>query len=122
MTPRVYAEEGKAKEFGIFKETSDPYDNDKASGKITLTEATYIGGELYMIPLQIYETSHPLLLKAVCLITILIDDRIKGGTYGVIQGNNIRTVEITCDGTARYDDNGHRSPAVWSLVPEGNHF
>lgn len=110
---RFYATEYAGRVFDIFEEISDPYDNDKAVGQIELHEAKYIGGELYMIPMQIYQAENPLFLKAVCLISELFED--ETGSYTEIRGNNIRTVEITCDGIARYDDNGHRSPETYDL-------
>lgn len=112
------AVEYRAETFEIYKEDGDPYSNDKSDGTIELAEASYIGGDLYMIPLQIFKTSHPLLLKAVVLISDLYGSGFD--TYGMIRGNNIRTVELSVCGFARYDDNGRRSPETWDLRPAPN--
>lgn len=112
------AVEYRAATFEIFSDDKDPYDNDKALGTIELAEATYIGGDLYMIPLQIFKTAHPLLLKAVVLISDLHGN--DAHSYGVIRGNNIRTVELSACGFARYDEDGHRTPEVWDLRPAPN--
>ena len=101
--------------FDIYSDNKDPYDNDKAIGTIELAEATYIGGDLYMIPMQIFKTEHPLLLKAIVLISDLYGNDTH--SYGMIRGNNIRSVELSVCGFARYDEDGRRSPEAWDLRP-----
>ena len=64
----IEAEEGKLRTFPIFKETGSPYENDEPVGKIELKQAQYVGGDLYAIPMQVYETENPLTLKIVYLL------------------------------------------------------
>ncbi len=97
---RVIAEmeaaEGKHRIFGIFRNSDSPCENDSPTGSIELKQAEYIGGDLYVIPLQVYETDNPVALKLVYLVSDLYYRGEKN--FAELRENNIRAGKLTRDG------------------------
>lgn len=102
----IEAEEGKLRTFPIFKETGSPYENDEPVGKIELKQAQYVGGDLYAIPMQVYETENPLTLKIVYLLGNLFCRN--NVSMATVDGNNIRVSEMTRDGVMIHRHPGER--------------
>ena len=97
------AEEFKSREFDIYDDIPDPYDNTKSVGKISLEQAVYCGGDLYIVPMQVFKTENPLLLKVVFLISDLYWIEKGETSMAEINGCNIRISDMTYDGKLRWD-------------------
>ncbi|MDR1399421.1 MAG: hypothetical protein LBJ41_05825 [Treponema sp.] len=89
------AKEYKARRFKIFKETIAPYKTQEPLGEIELVEAVYVGGELYVVPMQVYQTENPGLLKVVFLLSDLSFQH--NISFADINNNNIRSEMMTLD-------------------------
>ena len=100
--------------FNIFPETPTPYGNTTPVGSIDLNGATYCGGDLHIIPMQVFTTEDPQMLKVVILIADLgWDDT---GCFAEINGCNIRTTEMTTDGQIRWDTGASDCPKVYDIL------
>jgi len=120
---RLYpATEYKGRVFKIYKELKDPYDSQKADGEIELSEGVYIGGDLYIIPMQVYRTENPALLKVVFLVGTggcgLWYSNLLEGTFADITGNNIRVAYMTLDRKLYYHSGASDCSGIYELVPE----
>lgn len=113
----IKAEEGKTSIFNIFRESGSPYSSDKAQESIELEQAKYIGGDLYVIPMQVYKTENPLLLKVIYLVADLWWTP-EGESRAEITGNNIRVGEMTTDGKLLHKTPGERDldGKEWAVV------
>ena len=129
----IPATEYKGRVFAIQNESPDPYPNSEPknpyryNGKdkidtIELAEATYMGGDLYIVPLQVYWTDNPAMLKVVFLVEcggcgMWYSDAI-GGSFAKITQNNIRTAYMTHDRKLQYwSGAGDDGSGIWDLAP-----
>lgn len=111
---RFYIEDSRL--FGIFPETPTPYNNTAPVGSIKLNGATYCGGDLHIIPMQVFATDTPDILKVAILVAdVCWDD---GGCFAEINGCNIRTTEMTTDGQIRWDTGAIDCPKVYDILAE----
>jgi hypothetical protein len=129
---RFMATEYKGRVFPIYEEIKDPYSNQKPGSshrgglwygkelenEIELAGASYIGGDLYVIPMQVYRSENPALLKVVFLVADLSYTERLGGTFAEITGNNIRTAYMTLDKKLFYHSGaGDAGSGEWDLTP-----
>ena len=136
LTPgvcRYLATEHKGRLFSIYNEVRDPYPNqvkkapahmNVSSDTIELSEATYMGGGLYIIPMQIYWTETPALLKVVFIIgngdgeSGMLYSPELGDTFAAITENNIRTAYMTFDKKLFYHSGAFDCKGVYDLSPQ----
>ena len=86
--------------------------------EIELAGASYIGGDLYIVPMQVYRSENPALLKVVFLVSDLMHTERLGGTFAEIQENNIRTAYMTLDRKLFYHSGaGDAGSGEWDLTP-----
>ena len=129
---RFIATEYKGRVFNIYEEIKDPHSTQKpgSSGRvglwygkalddeIELAGASYIGGDLYIIPMQVYRSENPALLKVVFLVADLYHTDLLGGTFAEIGENNIRTAYMTLDKILYYHSGaGDAGSGEWNLTP-----
>ena len=128
---RYTATEYQGRVFNIYNESKDPYPNQARqapahinieSDVIELSEATYMGGDLYIIPMQVYWTETPALLKVVFLIGCggsgLFYSPALGNTFAEITNNNIRTAYMTFDKKLYYHSGACDCKGVYDLSPQ----
>lgn len=116
------ATEYKGRMFKIFKEVKDPYFNQKQVGDIELSEGVYIGGDLYIVPMQVYETDNPALLKVVFLVagggcSMMYSPALES-TFAEITENNIRTALMTLDRKLYYHSGAIDCDGIYDLAPQ----
>ena len=132
-TRKVVASEYKGRTFNIFEEIRDPYPaqwpgssdrtgiyyGERLADEIELVEAMYIGGDLYIVPLQVYRSENPALLKVVFLVSDIGYSERLGGTYAEIWQNNIRTAYMTLDRVLYYHSGaGDAGGGEWDMKPD----
>ena len=131
-TYRFMATEYKGRVFNIYEEIKDPHCTQKPGSssrvglwygkaledEIELAGASYIGGDLYIIPMQVYRSENPALLKVVFLVADLSYTDLLGGTFAEIGENNIRTAYMTLDKILYYHSGaGDAGSGEWDLTP-----
>ena len=132
---RYIATEYQKRVFDIYDEVRDPYPNqirkapahmNTVSDAIELSEATYMGGDLYIIPMQVYWTNNPSLLKVVFLLgsgdSGMDYSTTLESTYAEITGNNIRTAYMTLDKKLYYYSGAYDCKGVYDLTPQDWRF
>jgi len=104
--------------FNIYSETSDPRNVQAPVGQIELSQAEQIGVDLFIVPMQVYETSCPALLRVVFMLAegcgSLPHSQALGCTVAEYGENNIRTAMMTRKKKLYYPTNGYDSPAIIS--------
>lgn len=124
MGVRKYlATEYKGRMFKIFDEVKDPYSNQKPVGEIELSEGVYIGGDLYIVPMQVYKTGNPALLKVVFMVAggcnSLFYSQELQNSIAEITGNNIRTSLMSINDKKLYYHSGASDcDGVYDLTPQ----
>ena len=131
-TSRFMATEYKGRVFNIYEEIKDPHSTQKPGSsnrcglwygktlenEIELAGASYIGGDLYIIPMQVYRSENPALLKVVFLVANLYSTNLLDGTFADIGENNIRTAYMTLDKILYYHSGaGDAGSGEWDLTP-----
>jgi hypothetical protein len=117
-TRRYLVTEYKGRMFSIYKEDFDPYVNQKPIGEIELNEAVYVGGDLYIMPMQVYETENPALLKVVYLVGGLWFTERLNSHFADIAGNNIRTGCMTRDRKLYHHTGASDDDGICDLMPQ----
>lgn len=110
--------EYKGRKFKIFREENDPYPNQKPADEIELSGAEYIGGDLYIVPMQVYETENPALLRLVFLVADLSYSPAIETTFAEITENNIRTAFMTRDKKVFYHTGAMDCSGTYDLTPQ----
>ena len=123
MAVRKYpATEYKGRVFKIFDEIKDPYSNQKPAGEIELSEGVYIGGDLYIVPMQVFKTDNPALLKVVFIIAggcnTLPSCAALQSDFAEITDNNIRASVMTQDKKLYYHDGAIDSDGIYDMTPQ----
>ena len=131
-TNRFMATEYRGRIFNIYEEIKDPHSTQKPGSnnrcglwygkelenQIELAGASYIGGDLYIIPMQVYRSENPALLKVVFLVADLFYTTHLDCTFAEIGGNNIRTAYMTLDKKLYYHSGaGDAGSGEWDLTP-----
>lgn len=116
------ATEYKGREFKIYKEVKDPYENQKSEGEIELSEGVYIGGDLYIVPMQVYKTDNPALLKVVFMVagggcSMMYSPALES-SFAEIGDNNIRTALMTQDKKLYYHSGAGDCEGIYDLTPQ----
>lgn len=115
------ATEYKGRMFKIFNEVKDPYENQKPAGEIELSEGVYIGGDLYIVPMQVFKTDNPALLKVVFMVAggcnTLPSCTALQSDFAEIADNNIRTSIMTMDRKLFYDSGASDDEGFYDLTP-----
>lgn len=119
---KYLATEYKSRKFKIYKEVWDPYSNQDHEGEIELSEGVYMGGDLYIVPMQVYATNNPSLLKVVFLVaegcnSLLHWMAIDESDVAQITENNIRTALMTRDRQLYYCSGSSDCKGVFDLTP-----
>ncbi len=116
------ATEYKGRVFKIYKEINDPYENQKTVGEIELTEGVYVGGDLYIVPMQVYTTDNPALLKVVYMIAggcnSLFYSPALQSDFAEITDNNIRTSLMTMDRKLYHNSGSYECNGICDLTPQ----
>ncbi len=119
---RYPATEYKGRMFKIYSEVKDPYENQKPAGEIELSEGVYIGGDLYIVPMQVFTTDNPTLLKVVFLVAggcnSLFYSTALQSDFAEITDNNIRTSLMTLDKKLYYHNGAIDCEGVYDLTPQ----
>ncbi|MDD2269232.1 MAG: hypothetical protein PHY15_06750 [Eubacteriales bacterium] len=123
MAVRRYpATEYKGRMFKIYKEVKDPYENQKPEGEIELSEGVYIGGDLYIVPMQVFKTDNPALLKVVFIVAggcnSLFYSNALQSDFAEITDNNIRTSFMTFDRKLYYHNGACDCEGIYDLTPQ----
>jgi hypothetical protein len=123
MAVRKYpATEYKGRMFKVYQEIKDPYENQKPVGEIELSEGIYIGGDLYIVPMQVFATSNPALLKVVFMVAGGCDSLWHSvalqSDFAEITDNNIRTSFMTTDRKLYYHSGASDCEGVYDLTPQ----
>jgi len=119
---RYPATEYKGHVFNIYKEVKDVYSNQKSDGTIELSEGVYMGGDLYIIPMQVFRTENPALLKVVFLVATggcgMWYSNALESSFAEITGNNIRTALMTLDKKLYYHSGAADCEGIYDLTPQ----
>jgi hypothetical protein len=119
---RYPATEYKGRVFQIYKEVKDVYDNQKPDGEIELSEGVYMGGDLYIVPMQVFRTDNPALLKVVFIVSTGGCSMWYSGalesSFAEITGNNIRTALMSLDRKLYYHSGAGDCEGTYDLTPE----
>jgi hypothetical protein len=116
------ATEYKGRVFKIFNEIKDPYENQKSAGEIELSEGVYMGGDLYIVPMQVFKTDNPALLKVVFMVAggcnTLPSCTALQSDFAEITDNNIRTALMTKDRKLYYHSGAIDCEGIYDLTPQ----
>jgi hypothetical protein len=116
---RVIATEYKGRVFHIHREAANPYEDLTPTGEIELSECVHIGGDLYAVPLQVYATENPALLKVVLIVGYCdAYSPILESTFAEITGHNIRTAYMTPDKKLYYHSGASDCEGIYDMAPQ----